>query len=139
MNHALGWMLAAAAALMATAAAGPLAGCASKGSQQEPLEGTVTAQMRSGSVALRAYHIQDWTAPDDRTLILDAQDRSLYEARFKDRCNGLRLVDTVAFVIRGSPEMDHFAGVVLPDGTRCAFSTLKRIEVPVTGSNPSGN
>lgn len=139
MNNGLGWMAAAAQALMAAATIGLLAGCASKPSPKAPLEGTVTPQMRSGSVALRAYRIQEWTAPDDQTLILDAEDRSLYEARFKGRCTGLRLVDTLAFVVRGSPEMDHYAGVVLPDGTRCAFSTLKRLEVSGSGSSSNGN
>jgi len=138
MNNGLGWLL-AAAALMTAATVGSLACCAAQPSPGAPLEGTVTAQMRSGSVALRAYRIQEWTAPDDRTLILNAEDHSLYEAHFKGRCTGLRLVDTVALVIRGSPEIDHYAGVVLPNGTRCAFSTLKRLEVPPTNGQSNGS
>jgi hypothetical protein len=86
--------------------------------------------MRSGSNALRAYQVNDWTAPDDRTLIVNAADRSLYQARFKGTCTGLRLVDTIAFVMPGSPQLDSYTGIVLPDGKHCAFKSLTRLAVP---------
>ena len=89
--------------------------------------GAVTAQMRSGSLELRKYQIDDWIAPDDRTLVINAADRSLYEARFKGRCTGLRNVDTIAFIVPGALQVDQYAGVVLPDGTRCAFASVTRL------------
>ena len=130
MRYRLGWMLAAAA--------GSLGGCASNQSQAQP-EGKVTPQMRSGSAELRTYRIEDWTAPDDRTLIVNGANRTLYEAQFKGRCVGLRLVDTVAFVIQGTPEIDHYSAVVLPNGTRCAFKSLTRLETPPAVSKPTSH
>jgi hypothetical protein len=88
--------------------------------------------MRSGSTELRAYQIADWIAPDDRTLILNAMDRSLYEGRFRGRCTGLRLVDTIAFIIPGPQQADRYSGVVLPDGRRCTFKSFTRLATPAT-------
>src|SRR5215468_5110837 len=91
----------------------------------------VTPQLRSGSSELRAYQLLDWIAPDDRTLIVNSVDRSLFKAQFRRQCTGLRLVDTIAFIVPTPPQVENYEGVVLPDGTRCVFASLTRLE---TGS-----
>jgi len=119
----LGWLLLPAL----------LAACATNQSKVAGTAGKVTPQMRSGSNELRAYQAMEWIAPDDRTLIVNAVDRSLYRARFKGQCTGLRLVDTIAFIVQTPPQVDKYEGVVLPDGTRCAFSSITRLD---TGPAP---
>ncbi len=104
------WTLAGLAALA-------LSGCAADAAKPDAATGKVTQQMRSGSTELRTYQIEDWVAPDDRTLIVNTVDRSLFEGRFKGRCAGLRLVNTVAFIVSEPPRVASYAGVVLPDGT----------------------
>jgi len=105
-----------------------LVACATDRSPPAVSTGTVTAQMRSGSNELRTYQVMDWIAPDDRTLIVNSVDRSLYRASFKSPCTGLRLVDTIAFVVQTPPQIEKYAGIVLPDGKRCAFSSIARLE-----------
>src|ERR1700761_2495965 len=90
--------------------------------------GKVTPQLRSGSNELRTFAVDTWIAPDDHTLILDGVDRSLFEGRFKSPCTGLRLVNTIAFIIPTPPEVDKYQGVVLPDGKRCSFTSLTRVD-----------
>jgi hypothetical protein len=90
--------------------------------------GTVTPQMRSGSTDLRTYQLIDWVAPDDRTLILNSVDRSLYKAQFKRQCPGLRLVDTIAFIVQTPLQVEKYQGVVLPNETRCLFDSITKLE-----------
>jgi hypothetical protein len=113
----LGWLAPAA-----------LAACAANHPQVPAAAGKVTPQMRSGSTELRAYQLLDWIAPDDRTLIVNSVDRSLFRARFKHQCTGLRLVDTIAFIVQTPPQVEKYQGVVLPNGTRCAFTSVTRLE-----------
>jgi Family of unknown function (DUF6491) len=119
----LGWMLLPPA----------LAACATNQSKGAAAAGKVTPQMRSGSNELRTYQLVEWIAPDDRTLLVNSVDRSLYRARFKGQCTGLRLVDTLAFIVQTPPQIDRYEGVVLPDGTRCAFTSITRLD---TGPAP---
>lgn len=107
-----------------------LGACAASQSQPQPASDKVTPQMRSGSTELRTYQVHDWIAPDDRTLLVNALDRSLFEGRFKGECAGLRLVDTIAFIFHGTPQVDTYAGIVLPDGTRCPFASFTRLAAP---------
>ena len=93
-----------------------------------PAEGTVTPQMRSGSIELRTYKLLDWIAPDDRTLIVNSVDKSLFKAEFKRQCTGMRQVDTLAFIVQTPPQIEKYQGVVLPNGTRCAFTSITRLE-----------
>jgi hypothetical protein len=104
-----------------------LAACATNHAPPAVTAGKATPQLRSGSNELRTYQVEDWIAPDDRTLIVNAVDRSLFEARFKGKCTGLRLVDTIAFIAPTPPQIDKFEGIVLPDGTRCTFASLTRL------------
>jgi Family of unknown function (DUF6491) len=105
-----------------------LVACATNHPKPDATTGKVTPQMRSGSSELRAYQLLDWVAPDDRTLIVNSVDRSLYRAHFKRQCTGMRLVDTIAFIVQTPPQVDKYEGVVLPDGTRCAFTSITRLE-----------
>ena len=113
----LGWLLPAA-----------LAACAANHPQVAATAGKVTPQMRPGSTELRTYQVVDWIAPDDRTLIVNSVDRSLFRAQFKRQCTGLRLVDTIAFIVPTPPQIEKYEGVVLPNGTRCAFTSVTRLE-----------
>jgi hypothetical protein len=116
------WMLGCLAplALVACAAGGhPKAAAAA---------GKITPQLRSGSNELRTYLLEGWIAPDDHTLVLNAVDRSLFEGRFKSQCTGLRLVSTIAFITPTPPQVDKYEGIVLPDGKRCAFTSLTRLD-----------
>ena len=105
-----------------------LVACATNHPQAPPAAGKVTPQMRSGSNELRTYQLLEWIAPDDHNLIVNAVDRSLYQARFKRQCTGLRSVDTIAFIVQSPPQVDKYEGVVLPDGTRCVFTSLTRLD-----------
>jgi hypothetical protein len=100
------------------------------------MPGKVTPQMRSGSTELRTYQLLDWIAPDDRTLLVNSLDRSLFRASFKGQCTGLRLVDTLAFIVQTPPQIEKYQGVVLPNGTRCAFTSITRLETaPARGKS----
>jgi len=113
----LGWL--APAALVA---------CAANHPQVAATAGKVTPQMRPGSTELRTYQLLDWIAPDDRTLIVNSVDRSLFRARFKRQCTGMRLVDTIAFIVQTPPQVEKYQGVVLPNGTRCEFTSVTKLE-----------
>jgi hypothetical protein len=118
----LGWLLPAA-----------LVACATNQPKGAATAGKVTPQMRSGSNEMRSYQLLEWIAPDDHNLIVNAVDRSLYRARFKRQCTGLRSVDTIAFIVQTPPQVDKYEGVVLPDGTRCVFTSIARLD---TGPEP---
>jgi hypothetical protein len=116
-----------------------LVACATDHREPGPGSGTVTPQMRSGSTELRTYQLLDWIAPDDRTLIMNSLDRSLYKASFKRQCSGLRLVDTIAFIVQNPPQVEKYQGVVLPNGTRCAFTSITRLETTPTRDKDSAD
>lgn len=107
-----------------------LGACAATATKPDAATGKVTGQMRSGSTELRAYQVLDWIAPDDRTLIINGVDRSLFEGRFKGACAGLRLANTIAFIIPGAVQVNNYSGIVLPDGTRCLFASVTRLTAP---------
>lgn len=86
----------------------------------------ITEQLKPTDARLETYRIDTWSAPSDDTLIVEALDGTLYRAQFMGRCLGLRFTDTIGFVTRGTASLDHFSGVVLPDGTRCTFRSFER-------------
>jgi hypothetical protein len=110
-----------------------LTACATNSPKAPAAAGKVTPQMRSGSNEMRTYQLLEWIAPDDHNLIVNAVDRSLYQARFRRQCTGLRSVDTIAFIVQTPPQVDKYEGVVLPDGTRCVFTSITRLD---TGPEP---
>jgi len=105
-----------------------LVACATDHPQAPAAAGKVTPQMRSGSNELRTYQLLEWIAPDDHNLIVNAVDRSLYRARFKRQCTGLRSVDTLAFIVASPPQAQKTAGIVLPNGTRCVFTSMTKLD-----------
>jgi hypothetical protein len=113
----LGWLLPAL-----------LVACATNHPKPGATATQVTPQLRSGSTELRAYQLIDWIAPDDRTLIVNSLDKALYRVQFRRTCAGLRLVDTIAFIVPTPPQVEKYQGVVLPDGTRCVFASITRLE-----------
>ena len=105
-----------------------LVACATDHAKSAAQAPKVTPQLRSGSTELRAFQLLDWIAPDDRTLIVNSVDRSLFKAQFRRECNGMRLVDTIAFIVPTPPQVEKYEGVVLPDGTRCVFTSITRLQ-----------
>jgi Family of unknown function (DUF6491) len=118
----LGWLLPAL-----------LVACATDHPKAPAAAAKVTPQMRSGSNELRTYQLLEWIAPDDHNLIVNGVDRSLYRARFRRQCTGLRSVDTLAFIVQTPPQVETYEGIVLPDGTRCVFTSITKLE---TGPAP---
>ena len=112
-----------------------LAGCGTHPPKAAAAATKVTPQLRAGSSELRTYQLLDWVAPDDRTLLVNSIDRSLFKAQFRRQCSGLRLVDTIAFIVPTPLQVEKYEGVVLPDGTRCVFTSITRLE---TGASPQG-
>lgn len=118
--------------ITAALAALALAGCAS--TAKESSDSEVTPQMAADSAELQTYRIRNWSAPDDRTLIVEALDGTRYRAEMLGPCFGLNFATRIGFVNRGLNQVDRFAGVVLPDGTRCAFRSFNEIVTPATSA-----
>ncbi len=116
-----------------------LVGCAASPSGPDPVPGKVTEQMRSGSPELRAYQVMDWIAPDDRTLVVNGVDRSLFEGRFSRGCAGLRLANSIAFIVPPGAALSGYSGVVLPDGTRCRFARFTRLSTTAPAAKAAEN
>jgi hypothetical protein len=110
-----------------------LAGCAST-SPEESDGSDLTPQMAADSAELQTYRIRSWSAPDDRTLIVEALDGTRYRAEMLAPCFGLDFATRIGFVNRGLNQVDRFAGVVLPDGTRCSFRSFNEIVTPATSA-----
>jgi hypothetical protein len=117
---------------IAALAALALAGCAS--TREESSAADVTPQMAADSAELQTYRIRSWSAPDDRTLIVEALDGTRYKAELLAPCFGLNFANRIGFVNRGINQLDRFAGVVLPDGTRCSFRSFNEIVTPATSA-----
>jgi hypothetical protein len=116
----------------AALAAMALAGCA--GTPEESGGADVTPQMAADSAELQTYRIRSWSAPNDRTLIVEALDGTRYKAELLAPCFGLDFANRIGFVNRGINQLDRFAGVVLPDGTRCSFRSFNEIVTPATSA-----
>jgi hypothetical protein len=116
----------------AALAALALAGCAS--TSEESSGADVTPQMAADSAELQTYRIRSWSAPNDRTLIVEALDGTRYKAELLAPCFGLDFATRIGFVNRGLNQLDRFAGVVLPDGTRCSFRSFNEIVTPATSA-----
>jgi hypothetical protein len=119
--------------ITAALAALALAGCAST-AEESSSDSDVTPQMAADSAELQTYRIRSWSAPDDRTLIVEALDGTRYKAELLGPCFGLNFAQRIGFVNRGINQLDRFAGVVLPDGTRCSFRSFNEIVTPATSA-----
>ena len=79
---------------------------------------------------LQTYRIDDWKAVSSSELVIRANNGRRYRAVLMSPCFGLRFTDRIAFVTRGERTIDRFAGIQLPDGTRCMFKSFERISSP---------
>lgn len=116
------WMLAPLAVLALTACqTQPAASTAGTAAEE-----TTPQLAREDRLAMQSYRIRDWSAPSNDVLIVESIDGTRYRAQFMGPCTGLRFANTIGFITRGTNELDRFAGIVLPDGTRCQFSSFQR-------------
>lgn len=80
--------------------------------------------------AVQGYRIEDWKALSNDSLLIRTNDGRRYRATLMGPCIGLRHTDAIAFVTRGERSVDRFAGIMLPDGSRCYFKTFESISQP---------
>jgi hypothetical protein len=80
--------------------------------------------------AVRSYRIEEWKLLANESLVIRTNDGQHYRATLSGRCIGLKYTDTIAFVTRGARSVDHYAGIMLPDGSRCYFKTFAAIPPP---------
>lgn len=99
----------------------------SRAANDAAASGETTPHMSRTDAELQTYRIRDWSAPNDKTLLVKSLDGSTYRAEFMGPCTGLRFSDTIGFVTRGLNELDKYSGIVLSDGTRCAFRTFQKL------------
>lgn len=124
-SHSLG-VWGALAGLVATVT---LAGCAGQSSNERYAQSNL--QTSPDAAQLLSYRIRNWSAPNDRTLILEAYDGTRYKAEMLSPCFGLNFAQRLAFTNRGGfSQIDQFSSVVLPDGTRCAFQSFNKVVTP---------
>jgi hypothetical protein len=91
---------------------------------------TAATALGQAGDSLQAYRIDDWRAVSDRELIISANNGRRYRALLMGSCPGLRFTDRIAFVTRGERRIDRFAGIQLPDGTRCLFRSFAAVSSP---------
>lgn len=77
--------------------------------------------------AVQGYRIEDWKALSNDSLQLRTNDGRRYRATLMGPCIGLRHTDAIAFITRGERSVDRYAGIMLPDGSRCYFKTFESI------------
>lgn len=80
--------------------------------------------------AVQGYRIEDWKVLSNQSLVIRTNDGKRYRATLMARCIGLKFTDTIAFVTRGERTVDRYAGIMLPDGSRCYFKTFEAISQP---------
>ena len=105
-----------------------LAGCVTNAPSLNSGNGLPTAQENA---ELPSYRIRSWSAPNDRTLIVESYDGTRYQAEMLGPCLGLGFSNRLGFVNRGGfQQVDRFSGVVLADGTRCTFQSFNKLVTP---------
>lgn len=82
-----------------------------------------------------AFGVNSWRAVDSRTLIIDTPRHGELVATFFAPCPGIRYAETLGFVTQGPFDLDKTTRVILPDGTRCHFKSLKPL---IKLEEPSG-
>jgi hypothetical protein len=113
-------------------AAMALAACASQPSaRQAEKTAAASTPIAASNAQLPRFRIKDWSAPDDHTVIVVADDGTRYRAETMGPCLGLNFANRLAFVNRGGFEqVDRYSSVVLGDGTRCALQTFDKLQPP---------
>jgi hypothetical protein len=87
-------------------------------------------QAWAGGTVLQTQRIDDWQAVSDTEIVITTNSGRRYRAVLMSPCLGLRFTDRIAFVTRGERQIDRFAGIQLPDGTRCFFKSLTPVSRP---------
>jgi hypothetical protein len=105
-------------------------GCATNRPTTGAQDGDTTALMGQKDASLQTYRIENWSVLNDRTLMVESTDGSRYRAQFMTDCIGLRFASSIGFETRGLNRLDQYAGIVLPDGTRCPFQSFTMIGFP---------
>jgi hypothetical protein len=111
-----------------------LSGCSSSGERSraraERNEADLTAPVAQANAEVQRFRIRDWSIPNDHTIILVADDGTRYRAQTLGPCQGLDFSARLGFVTRGGglDRIDRFSGVVLEDGTHCAFQSFDRLK-----------
>lgn len=95
-----------------------------------PAAAPASPQPNPPAAAVQGYRIEDWKALSNESLIIRTNDGKRYRATLMGRCIGLKFTDTIAFVTRGERSVDRYAGIMLPDGSRCYFKTFEAISQP---------
>jgi hypothetical protein len=103
------------------------AGCATNRASPDAQDAEATALMKQEDANLQTYRIENWSAPDSRSLIVESTDGTRYRAQFMTDCIGLTFASSIGFDTRGLNRLDRYAGIVLPDGTRCPFESFTKI------------
>ncbi len=97
--------------------------------------GQATAQ--AAAAVVHAHRIDDWRAVSDTEIVITTNRGGRYRALLRAPCPGLRFTDRIAFVTRGEREIDRFAGIQLPDGTRCLFKSFGALPRPADSAAQS--
>jgi hypothetical protein len=92
--------------------------------------GPTTSPANPPATAVQGYRIEDWKVLSNESLVIRTNDGRRYRATLVGRCIGLKFTDTIAFVTRGERSVDRYAGIMLPDGSRCYFKTFEAISQP---------
>ena len=90
----------------------------------------VAKEQRGDDVVVRARYgssdIRDWRAVDNSTLIVDTYSRGELVATFTQPCLGIDSAETLGFTTMGPFELDQSTKVILPNGFRCQFESLRQ-------------
>ena len=108
-----------------------LAGCATQNSSARAAreQADLNAPVAKASAGVQRYRIRDWSAVNDHTLIIVADDGTRYRAETLGPCQGLGFATHLGFVNRGGfNQIDRTSSVVLGDGTRCPFQSFDELQ-----------
>jgi hypothetical protein len=108
-----------------------LAGCATHGTTQRYEQASLPTS--AADAELLSYRIRNWTALDDRSLLIESMDGTQYRAETLGPCFGLNSAPRLGFSNRGGfQQIDRFSSVVLPDGSHCSFQNFNRVVSPAS-------
>ena len=79
--------------------------------------------------------IQDWRAPNDTTLYVQARNNRWYVAKLRGDCIGLSYEDSIGFDAGATDTFDQFSSVIVR-GQRCTVESLTPIGGPPPGTKP---
>src|SRR5687767_12761271 len=86
------------------------AGCATKTTTQKTQDAETTS-LTGKAATLQTSRIENWSAPNSRTLLVEATDGSRYRAQFLTDCIGLPFVTSIGFETRGLNQLDQYSDI----------------------------